>query len=287
MFYTQGIPPISRRIAGGLYRNPPFNTASWDVDLPLMGSAPRGVQTGGSIWYFYRNLKPITDTHWDSIYLIWDEWDGYTFEGHLDISEFFTGAQFTSEKCFVDGDPAKGMVPFQKNYASADWPMNWVGTKAWFPQLCAHQVIMRTDVEAGGSGYTNGTGDAYDNLSTTTETGSGSGLKVNVKVEGGAVTGVCPNVYDIGTFYSSSYGSGDSTSSYGGGGYSMGDTGTINGIPGGGSGAKYKIGGSSWAGGTTKTLEICSFRSNFEPAQKRSTETLADYGVNIPGQWWS
>ena len=143
------------------------------------------------------------------------------------------------------------------------------GEKAFFFPCISDQLLMPLTIHNAGSGYTNGN---YTNLSTTATSGSGSGLKVNVSVSGGSVNKIAASLETPFSFTSSSTGHDSS--------YSFNNVGTVNGIPGGGSGAQYKIGSNqTYVGTTQRSYRALAYLFMYQPASKAGG-SLTNFGLN-------
>ena len=194
--------------------------------------------------------------------------------GFSQISSLSSG-QGQNNPFFDRTNPVAGLFPFKTSSldaGSADFVSKYniySGEKAFFFPCITDQIIMPLRINNAGSGYTNGN---YTNLSTTSTSGTGSGLKVNVRVSGGSVTALCADLETPLGLTSSSIGFDSS--------YSYNDVGTINGIPGGGSGAQYKIGSPlTNFGGNVRSFRMLTYLFMYQPASKAGG-TLSQFGLN-------
>tara|TARA_A100001391_G_scaffold140388_1_gene98406 strand:- start:245 stop:1126 length:882 start_codon:yes stop_codon:yes gene_type:complete len=286
MFTAGGISHSDRKFLGRL-KAPFFDTSDFSNDYStfiegFLGSAFYGIQWHGSamrLLSYVTNDRTAPDgddtidcMDWRTQFTNYD-----TGAANIDLFGFRQFTINTKSNVFIDSsNPIAGLTPYRTsdhdntNEGNFDSIYNiYAGEKAFFFPCISDQIIMPVRINSAGSGYTNGN---YTNLSTTATSGSGSGLKVNVRVSGGSVTKIAASLETPFSFTSSSTGHDSS--------YSFNDVGTVNGIPGGGSGAQYKIGSTSTNfGGNVRSYRMMIFLFMYQPASKAGG-SLTNFGLN-------
>tara|TARA_R100001079_G_scaffold89061_1_gene51648 strand:- start:56 stop:967 length:912 start_codon:yes stop_codon:yes gene_type:complete len=296
MFTAGGISHSDRKFMGRLLA-PPFDTGLTTVSWPfgssdpgsLFGDSAGGLFLHGSAvrYLFYSNNSNTRQApgsnsifHLD-IAITFSDYDGFptaSSSASLDFFGFKSPFTVSSKNPFIDSsNPEKGLTPYRtsshdtSNGAFSTKYNIYTGEKAFFFPCISDQLLLPLRIHNAGSGYTNG---SYDNLSTTATSGSGSGLKVNVTVTGGSVSRLSATLTTPLGLTSSSTGVDNS-------GYALNNVGTINGIPGGGSGAQYKIGatGEMPITGTHRSYRALAYLFMYQPASKAGG-SLTNFGLN-------